>query len=422
MAAIGQTIAVFDKSGKAVSTSKHLINVFKEAKLAYRERRAEIVAGRQAELEKKHRHRPRTVNVIDDDEHSATSSRRGPRSPQTSHYDSRAGPPHRRVSMQRSETSPIIGSPRSPSEYSRNPQDSRRGSRDFVNPSPEHHHPESLTRRHTATAIFPTELPPRPKCTDNIDLDLAYGDLPPNLLPRTSSQENLQQITPYADEEEVRGLVSKVKFLLEEADCLQVSASTMISSLQKNPDAMAAVALTLAEISNIAKRLAPGALMAMKGSAPAVFALLASPQFLIAAGVGVGLTVVCLGGYKIVKRIKMKNAAAAEEEGEPNMDEMLELNGQLSTIESWRQGIAVAEEEEPGSTVEGEFITPTAAALSRLNLSKTGNKGGKKKKRSKGEKSRKGSEGGSEKGSKSSQKTKEERKPKKPSQLRLMFK
>ena len=48
MAALVETIAVVNKSGKAVSTSKHLVNVFKEAKAAYQERKAEVVAGRQA--------------------------------------------------------------------------------------------------------------------------------------------------------------------------------------------------------------------------------------------------------------------------------------------------------------------------------------------------------------------------------------
>lgn len=421
MAALGQTIAVFDKSGKAVSTSKHLINVFKEAKLAYRERKAEIVAGRQADLERKHKHRIRSVRVIDDEADSTTSSRRSPRSPRTPRHSSRAGPSHRHNPLHRSETSPLIGSPRSPTS-------SHRTSRDCGTPPPDyHHHHKDLIRRHSATAGFPSELPPRPRSADGIDLDLAYGDPPPDLFSPANREHDLQ-VTTYADEAEIHGLVAKVKMLLEEADCLQVSAGAMITSLQKNPDAMAAVALTLAEISNVAKRLAPGALMAMKSSSPAVFALLASPQFLIAAGVGVGLTVVCLGGYKIVKRIKLKNeaaAAAASAEDAAGMDEMLEIGGQVSTIESWRQGIELAEEQEPGSTVEGEFITPTAAALSRLNLNETGNKEGKKKqkktrtKKSTNERSKTAGEGGSET---SSKKAKEEsKKPKRPSRLRLTF-
>ena len=418
MAALGQTIAVFDKSGKAVSTSKQLINVFKEAKLAYRERKAEIVAGRQADLKEKQRHRPRTLKLADgDDVYSTTPSRRSPRSTQSYRHEPKAGPSHHRRSIQRSETSPIIGSARAP-------RLSPRSSRCCETPPPEYSS-HNLTRRHSAEASpFPTELPPRPTSADSIDMDLAYGDLPPDLISPSSQQQNLQ-ITPYADEEEVRSLVTKVRTLLEEADCLQASASAMITSLQNNPDAMAAVALTLAEISNIAKRLAPGALMAMKGSSPAVFALLASPQFLIAAGVGVGLTVVCLGGYKIVKKIKAQKAAA-----DPGMDEMLEIGGQVSTIETWRRGISLADEEEqPGSisVVEGEFITPTAAAMSRLSLNelrstKDGEKMRRKKHRSSSSRSKEGVEGGSDKGSeKASRREREKKKERKPSQLRLMF-
>ena len=72
---------------------------------------------------------------------------------------------------------------------------------------------------------------------------------------------------------------------------------------------MAAVALTLAEISNLVTKMAPGALMAVKTSAPTVFAILAAPEFLIAVGVGVGLTVVAFGGYKIIKKIKAEEEA-----------------------------------------------------------------------------------------------------------------
>jgi len=36
---VGETITVINKSGKVVSSSKHIVNVFKEAKAAYRERR-----------------------------------------------------------------------------------------------------------------------------------------------------------------------------------------------------------------------------------------------------------------------------------------------------------------------------------------------------------------------------------------------
>ena len=247
-----------------------------------------------------------------------------------------------------------------------------------------------------------------PSTVEEVDMDLAYGDVPPPL-----------PVARIDEEVELRGLVERVKCLLEEAECLQYSATQTIANLQKNPDAMAAVALTLAEISNIASKMAPGALLAMKGSAPAVFALLASPQFLIAGGVAVGVTIVALGGYKIIKKIKANHAAAKDDQG---MDEMLEIGGDVSRIDNWRRGIAEVEEQSVGTSVDGEFITPHAAA-SRLDLSGSSialsSMGGEKKKKSKRDSS---SKSVSSKDSKSSDKSKKEKKEKKPSPLRLMFK
>ena len=258
-----------------------------------------------------------------------------------------------------------------------------------------------------------------------IDMDLAYGPIPPPLPVRYET-----------DDTEFKGLVNKVKALLEEADCLQYSVSATIASLQKNPDAMAAVALTLAEISNIAAKVAPGVLASMRGSAPAVFALLASPQFMIAGGVAVGVTIVALGGYKIIKKIRAKTAVE-----DPGMDEMLEIGGDVSAIDNWRRGIAEAEEQSVGTSVDGEFITPEAFTLSKLNLndkstssevrSREARSGTRKSGRSKGpasetsSSSRTGSKRSSRGSSKGSEvgdsKGKKETKVKKPSPLRLMF-
>lgn len=245
-----------------------------------------------------------------------------------------------------------------------------------------------------------------------IDMDLAYGDIPPPL-----------PVARVDDEDELKGLVGKVKMMLEEADCLQYSATAIISSLQRNPDAMAAVALTLAEISSIVSKMAPGALLALKGSSPAVFALLASPQFLVAAGVGVGVTIVALGGYKIIKKIRAKTA-----EEEPGMDEMLEISGDVSRIDTWRRGIAEVEEQSVGTSIDGEFITPHAAAISRLNLNDGESKASHRKHRS--SRSTKDSETSSSKKSSSSSKSsktaksskeKKEKKEKKSSPLRSIF-
>lgn len=196
-------------------------------------------------------------------------------------------------------------------------------------------------------------------------MDLAYGDIPPPL-----------PVAQQQDEQELRGLIATVKRLLEEADCLQYSASATIAMLQKNPEAMAAVALTLAEISNIAKKMAPGALVALKGSSPAVFALLASPQFLIAGGVAVGITIVAFGGYKIIKKIREKTATE-----QPGVDEMLVVDD-VSRIDNWRRGISDAdmETQSVGTSVEAELITPHAA-LSKMKLNENQDREGEKSQR-----------------------------------------
>lgn len=264
-----------------------------------------------------------------------------------------------------------------------------------------------LARRHTTRDAqiadeFHRGAPTRSLSTPGaIDMDLAYGEIPPPM-----------PLGRLEEETELKGLVGKVKMLLVEADCAQYTVSAIIANLQKNPDAMAAVALTLAEISNIVAKMSPGVLTALKGSAPAVFALLASPQFMIAAGVGVGITIVAFGGYKIIKKIKAKNAQ------DNAMDEMLELGGDVNRIDNWRRGITEVELESSGTSVDGEFITPRAAAMSRETLHEEGPMEPKRTKKS--GKSAKTSKSSSSKSSKTVKPDKE-KKANKPSPLRLMF-
>ncbi|KAL8741674.1 MAG: hypothetical protein Q9190_005748 [Brigantiaea leucoxantha] len=402
MAAIGQTIAVVDKSGKLVSTSKHLVNVFKEAKAAYRERKAEIVAGRQSELEERRARKALRSLAIDDDQVSRSSKQ-----------SSRSKHASRRPAVERYRSDSVL----SAATHSKQPPSPLRiaQERDSTATSP-----IQMTRRHTAQdsdLVSPRSPLMRSNTSPcEFDMDLAYGEMPPSLEVAKAGNDG--------EVNELKGLVGKVKLMLEEADCLQYSATAIIASLQKNPDAMAAVALTLAEISNLASKLAPGALMAMKGSAPAVFALLASPQFLVAAGVGVGVTIVALGGYKVIKKIKARHA-----EDDPGVDELLEL-GQDGRIDSWRRGVVEAEIQSEGTSVDGEFITPQAAALSRLNLDE-GMDGGSQhepRHRRSAHRSRtsKSSRDGDSRGTKAKKEKKEkrgskEKREKKPSQLRLMF-
>ena len=190
-------------------------------------------------------------------------------------------------------------------------------------------------------------------------MDLAYGELPADFRHRALGVN---------EEVELSGLVRRCKALLDEAHCLQHTATATIAHLQKNPDAMAAVALTLAEISNLVKKMSPAMLLGLKSAAPAVFALLASPQFLIAAGVGVGVTIIMFGGYKIIKRIQERRAEEANDAAAlEGMDAMLSVED-ISRVDSWRRGIADVEAGSAGCSVDGEFITPMAASWSRLNL------------------------------------------------------
>jgi hypothetical protein len=192
----------------------------------------------------------------------------------------------------------------------------------------------------------------RSNSDSHIDMDLAYGELPP---PHPSDN---------FDDGELREKASKLTKLLDEANCLQHSVTTTIGNLEKNPEALAAVALTLQEISALVTKMGPSVLPLLKGSFPAVAALLVSPQFMIAAGVGIGVTIVALGGYKIIRKIQAQNENRKMMEEPYQMQELEQLEEletkELSRIEMWRRGIAEAEAESPGSTVDGEFITPGA--------------------------------------------------------------
>ncbi|GFF47767.1 hypothetical protein IFM51744_06654 [Aspergillus udagawae] len=346
MPPLGETIAVIDKSGKVVSTSKHLFGVFTQAKNAYRERKAQIQSERNAKIAEREALRA-LQNYHIDDAPSVAPSRRS-RSTHSRH------PRHRRAPSHYEQDLHSVAS-HTESYYAR---------------------PSDMTRRHTHHDIT-RELEPRPttsrsKSDAHIDMDLAYGEFHPSALARapSSQQQQLQRI----EDPELNGLVNRAQWLLEEAHCVHHSATTTIAHLQKNPDAMAAVALTLAEISNLARKMAPAALSTLKSAAPTVFALLASPQFLIAAGVGLGVTIVMFGGYKIIKKIQSAGnevirGPEEDERGSVIVEDMIEFDTDcLSGVEMWRRGVADAEADSLGTSVEGEFITPTAAAMSGIDI------------------------------------------------------
>ncbi|OCK79979.1 hypothetical protein K432DRAFT_393424 [Lepidopterella palustris CBS 459.81] len=401
MVHLGETITVINKSGKVVSNSKHLINVFKEAKSAYRERKAEIQAERNAAAEEKNaRHGVKSLR-IDDDTRSRASSRasKGP-SRSKSHR-------HARPSIERGHTDSFYVNDERPRRHS---PTHRHLEQDLAGDG----HRRELSRRHTDGPVqLSAGKTTRSHSEPHIDMDLAYGELPP--------PPPMQRY----EEGELREKASRLTMLLDEANCLQYSVTAMIENLQKNPEALAAVALTLAEISNIVGKMGPGVLMTMKSSFPAVVALLASPQFMIAAGVGVGVTIVALGGYKIIKKIKAKKENELEEPLQ--LDEL--QTPELSRIEMWRRGIAEIEAESNGTSVDGEFITPGASRhliaagvieedglkARRASRDKERAESKSKHKAPKSTKSSKTSRGGKD------DKDKKKKKKKEPSGLRMLF-
>jgi hypothetical protein len=215
-----------------------------------------------------------------------------------------------------------------------------------------------------------------------IDMNLAYGSIPPDLADRV----DLDPTFSAPSEDKAKSLVRRVEGLLTEAHCLQHGATATIEHLQKNPDAAATVALTLAELSKVVKLMSPSVLGMLKGASPAVFALLASPQFLIGSSIAVGVTVVMFGGWKIVKRVKEQQAAreALAWEGVPldrpaplrtqteisaGMDEALIIDDDLSSIETWRRGIEPFGENE---SADMELITPVASRATKVHRGKGG--------------------------------------------------
>ncbi|KAF1359321.1 hypothetical protein EJ07DRAFT_166306 [Lizonia empirigonia] len=347
---VGETITVINKSGKVVSSSKHIVSVFKEAKAAYRERKAEIKAERDAAVRAQ---KALTKGVealrIEDDVQSRASSRRSSHSKAThrskSHHH-KSPRPDARPALERG--------------YTDSPRGSRHRFEDDLAGGARDGHMRELARRNSDQMPTRRRHTKRSNSEPYIDMDLAYGDIPPPLPDKKY------------DDGELKEKASKITMLLDEANCLQYSATAMIENLQKNPDALAAVSLTLAEISTIVSKMGPGVLMTLKGSFPAVAALLLSPQFMIAGGVAVGVTIVALGGYKIIKRIQQQREEELEMGGpvqpipmqaraveEPYQLDELETK-ELSRIDLWRRGIADVEAESSGCSVDGEFITPGA--------------------------------------------------------------
>jgi len=371
MGQLGQTVTVINKSGVVVKNSKQLINVFKEARDAYMDKKAELRATRDREYDEKRARKALNRLNLEDHERASRASSRASKTPSRRHsqaqrkrqlkpeddaYYDRPAP--RRSSAERprmdrgyTDSVALNVSPPQQKQHSvhRKPVAHHDDNNDEKDDAPTRIKDDAsfqareLRRRHTepdpTVTVFSRNSSP--------DMDLAYGEMPPMLPARR----------PLDDEEQLRTKMGVLTRMLEEAHCLQHSVTSTIEHLQRNPDALAAVALTLAEISNIAARMAPGALSALARAFPAAMGLLLSPQFLIATGLGVGVVVVALGGFKVIKRIQDRKALERDD------GKLLEVAPELDRIEMWRRGIADAESQSVGTTVDGEFITPAASRM-----------------------------------------------------------
>ena len=362
---MAQVITVVNKSGKIVKSTKTLAGVFNEAKSAYNERKAELKSARLKERDLKDQERKARGQLdaltLDDDVQSRRGSRAGSedgsKSIRRKPVPSRRERPH----GDRGYSDSLVDEgPRRAATYRPSPlRFDSAGEEMHDGNSPQ---PGELVRRHTGHPPMSRSLPVSRRASHNdIDMDLAYGDAPPPL-----------PVSKIEDTGELRDKLTGLQRLLEECNCLQHSAGATIENLQKNPEALAAVGLTLAEISTLVTKLAPGALPGIKASFPAIMALLASPQFAIAAGVAVGVTIIAFGGYKIVKKIQASNrerhdeamllvdAEGADQQPASPAESLDELR-ELSSVERWRRGIADEQARSVGTSVDGEFITPIAS-------------------------------------------------------------
>ncbi|KAJ4324071.1 hypothetical protein N0V84_004037 [Fusarium piperis] len=424
MPALEQTITIVNNSGKIIKTGKQLYSIFKDAQGNYKEKKAEIKSERALQRSQSfdprdlapqqpryidddaHYYPPQQPRYIDDadryypprafDQRSQASSRRTGRSrsvasqsrhPRDDYYDTRSRPALTMNNLKtHSEVSSVTPSRAPPRTY-QNPY-AETIPMDLAIP------PQSQLARAEMRSVAPSAYGPgggamvqrnrstgelvRMKPHKEIDMDLAYGNIPPDLAERTDLDPK------YGTEQEAKTLVHRVEGILTEAKCLHHSATTTMAQLQKDPDSAAAVALSLAELSKLVKKSSPAFLMLLKSGSPAVFSLLSSPHFLIGTSVAVGVTVVCFGGWKIVQRVKEQQQARealmyeamdrpapmrtqseyaprrAPTEYSAGMDEALIIEDDLSevsSIETWRRGIVPFGEDE---TADMELITPLA--------------------------------------------------------------
>ncbi|KAL7954977.1 hypothetical protein V8C34DRAFT_260030 [Trichoderma compactum] len=392
------TITIVNNSGKLISTGKQLLSIWKTAQTSYREKKDELSQERAQEraAEKKPPPVPikraqtfdtsRSIPHRQYDELSVASSHRTFKS---SIAKKQLPPVPNQLALTEgnleklSEVSSVAPS-KPPSSYQGSYGDAMLVKSGFSRVDPpmalQQVQPRPLVRTRTDT-----EAEAMKRMSMGSDLHLAYGDIPPDLADRVDldvhtapPHVDLHDVHVEDEREQAEQLIHKIENLLDEASCAQHSATAIITHLQERPDAAAAVALTLAELSGIITKLSPGFAAILKGTSPAIFALLASPQFLIGTGIAVGVTVVMFGGWKIIQRATQNSfakkplayeAAAAPVPNLPalpesGIDEAIVLESvevDIGSIDTWRRGIVDLGYE----SADQELMTPAAERVRR---------------------------------------------------------
>lgn len=208
---------------------------------------------------------------------------------------------------------------------------------------------QALSRRHTESSLLHRGMIHRSLSEDKVDMNLAYGKLPPDLT--TISIRN---------GEKSHNRASTLVKMLDEATCLQYSITSTIENLQKNPDALAAVIKSLAEIGDSVDLMAPGTLSHLKSNLPDIMALLANSKLFLATAADLGIKIASLSGCKMDKSVKDESERQVIEEFEACQNNE---GSELTVIENWRRKIADAKAESHGINSEGEYITPTVLSL-----------------------------------------------------------
>ncbi|KAI1387113.1 uncharacterized protein F4822DRAFT_274311 [Hypoxylon trugodes] len=387
-----EVVTIVNSSGKIISNGRHIINILKEAKASYQEKKASIKAERAVRRSDTFDIPtvPRYYDGVEygrrashDDAASQATSRRSYRSKYSGASKHRSASQTRPALTERnlktltevSSTAPSRPPVAYQSPYAETAPRDMALSRPTLAQAPIYVDEPPMHNMPVPRSISDPALGDKKK---DIDEDLAYGNVPPDLAERVDLDPAYKA---EQKERKAMNLMEKIEQLLTETQCLHHTATHIIQHLQGNPDAAAAVALTLAELSALLGKMSPSFLAVIKGGSPAIFALLASPQFLIAAGVTVGVTVVMFGGWKIVKRIQEVKEAEAnavapmafaahqpelgdavrapypESEISAGFDEALVIEEELSGIENWRRGIVPFGED---AQADLELISPEA--------------------------------------------------------------